>query len=645
VPERSVCLFLTRSSFPLVASYVGTVAANCVPAVLYVAPFPALNFCNTLCMYEDVADADLVHIANDSMAAVVFVASQPISDRSPLQLPDKFVQSILPKLPHCRHVVLLPPDSLCDAGVLQKLQAEANLLASKFSSKSVSPGEERRSCAFHSWADCMALGPGAHHSAFEQRSSNIHADSCCCVCYGTGASRSRPVGSMLSHDNMLWTARVLAENFLRLQAGDVLAATLPMAMALGQVVYIAASIQAASILCFPRATKAPYDVSLSFLVESQPHVLLCTPLQLKSLISEIEKLPTASQAAQGAKNMALDGGRAAALGQSKPRFYGWNRRTVYKKIWAAAGLARCKFLGSYGDVCPQLLTERFLTIGMCLCNVYGCNEATGIVASTKNDPMRPQLPLANEWRFGEVGRCIPGCQVRLVVDAQQPGKLLFSGRNTFMGYLNRGTPSTADGFFDTGDWAFSDAGFIGIEGRGSDRIVLNTGASVHAASVQAAIEQGLPGTLRAMLVGHALPHVSVICEFEQDSSSGSLSEACINWQRSKFANPAMVQVTVSGALGSDIFKRQVAVALHVSSIHCAPQPHYPHAMSVRTCKRRENSRAAASPKCRLSRTGLCTPLPTVSHAVLHWLTLSAGFPSRKKTSFPAEDSLSDAIAF
>jgi long-subunit acyl-CoA synthetase (AMP-forming) len=548
VPERSVCLFLSKSTFPLIASYLGAIAANCVPAILH----------------EDVADADLVHIANDSKAAVVFVASQHVSEKNPQQLPDKFVQSILPKLAHCKHVVLLPPDSLNDAGMMQKLPAEASMLASKFNSKSTAPGEQRRGCSFNSWSDALAMDSGAHQIALEARSNNICIDSCCCVCYGSSAGRARPVGSMLSHDNILWTARVFAENYLRLQVGDIIAATLPMAFALSQVVYIAASLQAGSIVSFPRTQSSSFDIALSYLVETQPHVVLCTPLQFKSLLSEIDKLPIASQATVSAKEMGLLGGRAAAMGQSKPRFYGWNRRRVFSKIWQSLGLARCKFLGSYGDVCSQQLTERFMAMGLCLCNVYGCNEATGVIAATKNDPARPQLPLAHEWKFGRVGRCIPGCQVRAVVRANSASRLEFVGRNAFMGYLNRETDSTADGYVDTGDCGSLEDSFVEVEGRNSDLIALSTGAFFHAASIQSAIEQGLPGTARAILIGHGLPHVSVMCEFLQDSGKGSLSQACIAWQREKFSDPSSVQVTAAGALASESFMRHVAVALHVS---------------------------------------------------------------------------------
>jgi hypothetical protein len=134
-----------------------------------------------------------------------------------------------------------------------------------------------------------------------------------------------------------------------------------------------------------------------------------------------------------------------------------------------------------------------------------------------------------------------------------------------MGYLNRETVSTVDGFIDSGDWCSAEQSLINIEGRNSDRIVLKSGIVLHAASVQDAIVQGLPGVARAVLIGHGLPHMSVMCEFVQDAQNkGSLSEACIAWQREKFMDPNHVQVTTAGALASDVFMRQVAVALHVS---------------------------------------------------------------------------------
>ena len=73
-----------------------------------------------------------------------------------------------------------------------------------------------------------------------------------------------------------------------------------------------------------------------------------------------------------------------------------------------------------GDLGFRAFDTDGVRMGMCLCNMYGCNEASGIISSTNNDPSRPQLPLADNWKFGRVGRCVPGCEVRLVVDAQQP---------------------------------------------------------------------------------------------------------------------------------------------------------------------------------------------------------------------------------
>ena len=520
-------------------------------------------------LHDDVSEADLVHIANDSKAAVIFVAQQPVSDRSVMSqqfLSDRLVQNILPQLPHCQHVVLLPSDSYSDAGALQRLDAEAHALAGKFDSKSVAPGEQPRKCGFHSWAK-FETAPHEPEDAFVRRTASILSDSCCCVCYGSSASRTLPVGSMLSHDNVLWSARVFSENYLRLEAGNAILLTMPIAFALSQVVYIAASIQIGATVFLPSAQSGPYDVKLSSLRETQPHVLICTPAQWQSLLAEIEKLPLVAHASSSSKEMGKNGGRAAAMGQPKPRFYGWNRRQVFSKIWADTGLARCKFLGCYGDLCPPQVVDQLMSMGMCLCNVYGCNEASGIIASTLNDPLRPQLPLANEWKAGHVGRCIPGCEVQLIMDPQQSGRVTFRGRNTFMGYLNRPTVATAGGYFDTGDWGSVNNALLDIHGRNSDRFVLAMGGPLFTPDIEAVIQQSLPGVSRAVLFGHGLPHVSLMCEFHQDTKYGSVSDACIAWQRQKGVNP--ISVTTHEALSNQSFLREVTLALQViAAVFC-----------------------------------------------------------------------------
>ena len=527
----------------------GAVAANCVPAVLH----------------EDVAESDLVHIANESRAAVIFVAVQSVLERTVVSqqpLSERLVQRILPLLPHCQHVVLLPSDSSSDAGAQQRLEAEAHSLAAKFNSKSVAPGEQARKCGFHSWTSLVAASQEGQ-DAFAVRSDNNDSDSCCCVCYGSSASRPLPVGSMLSHDNVLWSARVFSDNFLHLQAGSTVLATLPIALAFSQVLYIAAAIQAGATVLFPSSRSGAYDVALSSVCETQPHVLVCTPVQWQSLLSEIEKLPPVAQASVSSKEMGRSGGKAAALGQPKPRFYGWNRQRVFSKIWAAAGLAATTFLGCYGDICPPQVTDQLMSMGLCLCNVYGCNEASGIIACTANDPLRPQLPLALEWKAGHVGRCIPGCEVQIIVDTQQPGRVCFRGRNTFMGYLNRSTVATATGFVDTGDWGSVTDSLIDIQGRNSDRLVLALGGTLFATDIEAVVQQALPGVSRAVVFGHGLPHVSLMCEFHQDAKSGSVSDACIAWQRHKGVNP--ISVTTSEALSNTSFLREVTMVLQVTA--------------------------------------------------------------------------------
>lgn len=126
---------------------------------------------------------------------------------------------------------------------------------------------------------------------------------------------------------------------------------------------------------------------------------------------------------------------------------------------------------------------------------YGMSETTsGIVhshrfscANTKDDDP-----------FVEVGTPIPGVSLRIVDDQQQIvpegtiGLLQVQGLTITSGY--DGAPDltaaafTPDGWFDTGDLGFLQAGRLTITGRQKDAIILN-GANVYSHEIEAVVEE------------------------------------------------------------------------------------------------------------------------------------------------------------
>ena len=137
---------------------------------------------------------------------------------------------------------------------------------------------------------------------------------------------------------------------------------------------------------------------------------------------------------------------------------------------------------------------------------YGMSE-TGMLCSN------PCRPLVGDRLSGSVGPCLPGVQVRIVDDQQQPcplegaGHVQVRGPNVFVGYL--GMPDqtaesfTADGWFITGDVGRMDAqGYVHLVGRAKD-LIISGGFNIYPAEVEGVLDK-LPEVIESAMVG--VPH-------------------------------------------------------------------------------------------------------------------------------------------
>jgi malonyl-CoA/methylmalonyl-CoA synthetase len=133
---------------------------------------------------------------------------------------------------------------------------------------------------------------------------------------------------------------------------------------------------------------------------------------------------------------------------------------------------------------------------------YGMTE-TGMIASN---------PLEGERRPGSVGPPLPGTDVRIVDDADQPvargevGHVQVRGENVFSGYWRmpeRNREEFVDGWFRTGDMgSLSFDGYLGIVGRSKD-LIITGGYNVYPKEIELALDE-LPGVRESAVVG--VPH-------------------------------------------------------------------------------------------------------------------------------------------
>ncbi len=183
--------------------------------------------------------------------------------------------------------------------------------------------------------------------------------------------------------------------------------------------------------------------------------------------------------------------------------------TYYVRLLAEPGFtrARCANLRLFVSGSAPLLLETFKAFeartGQPILERYGMTE-TGM--NTSN-------PYEGERRGGTVGFPLPGVEVRVVDDADQPlasggvGHIQVRGPNVLPGYWRLPEKNkeefTADGYFRTGDMgSFDAAGYLSIVGRSKD-LVISGGYNVYPKEIELLLD-ALPGVDESAVIG--VPH-------------------------------------------------------------------------------------------------------------------------------------------
>jgi long-chain acyl-CoA synthetase len=153
-------------------------------------------------------------------------------------------------------------------------------------------------------------------------------------------------------------------------------------------------------------------------------------------------------------------------------------RLVLHKIRDIVGGPK-NFFSAGGAALSSVIEEFFFAAGLLICQGYGLTETSPML--TCNRP--------NDFKFGTVGKLIPGCQIRIAPD----GEILARGRNVMGGYFNR-THETIDSFEDgwlkTGDIGdFDEDGFLRITDRKKDLIITSGGKNIAPSRIESVIGQ------------------------------------------------------------------------------------------------------------------------------------------------------------
>ena len=355
-----------------------------------------------------------------------------------------------------------------------------------------------------------------HPGALDERADSIGEDDLFTFIYTSGTT-GPPKACMIRHRNYYAMVQKGDEMEERLtQPGDLMLLYLPLAHNYGRLLHLSAAYIGFTIAFLPDPMRAATEL---------PRV---RPTLFPSVPRVYEKVHTAVVAKfaeeTGLRRKLIDwaldvGYRVSRLRQTKqpvPRALLLQHRLadklVYSKVKERLG-GRLRLANAGGAPLSRDIAEFFHAIDILILEGYGLSEVT--TAATVNRH--------NDFRFGTVGKPLPGVEVRIADD----GEILLRSNTVFAGYY-RDPDATAEvldeeGFVHTGDVGHLDAdGFLVITDRKKDIIVTAGGKNVAPQNLENELKAHRVVS-QAIVIGDRKPYIAALITVDPEQANGDVA--------------------------------------------------------------------------------------------------------------------------
>lgn len=342
----------------------------------------------------------------------------------------------------------------------------------------------------------------------------------------TSGSTGMPKGVMLSHKAIL----VNADNALRvfqLKPTDRLISILPYWHAYALTCEIACVPMGGGIVAVARDMK---DFKKN-IATYKPTLMIVVPRVIELLKASIDKkIETMPPKARVLIEKAIY--NASRIFTARPKLDGGILRIfthhlfydplVFRKFRAPFGGAlRCVVSG--GAPLDLELQIFFKYLGIPLLQGYGLTEASPIVSSnTEEDHLLGSIGKVFHWLTPEGGGDYTFKDENGNMGKNLHGQLMLKGDCVMKGYWHHtdaSAKSFEDGWLNTGDVAYEKDGFLFIDGRKGNMIVLIGGEKLHPEHVEDAIK-GSPLITEAMVIGEKCKNVYALVNVNKDAVKG-----------------------------------------------------------------------------------------------------------------------------
>jgi long-chain acyl-CoA synthetase len=309
----------------------------------------------------------------------------------------------------------------------------------------------------------------------EQRIQAVTPDQPYTIIYTSGTT-GPPKGCVLSHGNYRAVVS-MCEHDAVVQAGDVAYLFLPLAHSFALLIQLTALDLGSTLAYFGGDPKQ----IIAELSEVRPTYLPSVPRIFEKLYTLVTSHGDAEQI-KAATQVGLKVRALQAAGQEVPpelqAHFDAAEEKLFKNVRAAFGGQLRQATSGAAPIAQEIL-EFFFACGVPVLEGYGMTEtATASTVST-----------VDSFRFGSVGRALPGLEIRIAHD----GEVLLKGANIFQGYYRNDDASfgsIVDGWLHTGDLGRLDEdGFLYITGRKKDIIITAGGKNLTPANLENDLKQ------------------------------------------------------------------------------------------------------------------------------------------------------------
>lgn len=359
----------------------------------------------------------------------------------------------------------------------------------------------------------------------------------------TSGTTGDPKGIVYSHRQVCLACESLLATFPEIEPGDRFACWLPLANLFQRMVNFFALERGVTTYFVPDPR-----VLMTLLPSIRPHMLIGVPRFYEKLHEGIAARVEASGPLRPLLRLAIRIGEAQAAARRSRRRPTWSVALLHAVLdplilarFRRALGGQLRFLVSGSAPMPIWLLERLQGLGLTVLEAYGTSEDIVPIAANR----------LGAYRFGSVGRPLPGNEVRINAE----GELEVRGPGVFAGYLDdpdRGM-FTPDGFLRTGDYAeWGEDGFLRLKGRRSEIFKTSTGRRIAPFAVEQRL-LALPWVDHAMAAGAGRKFVVALLVVDP--------EALAAWAASRGLEAPPGLTTLPAALGKALWEAvQAAVA-------------------------------------------------------------------------------------